>query len=124
MRECSACTQSAQETTASERRLVTKFFTTSTLSELQSRGRLCKEEGPKPSRKRVTPEGWAVDVPYSATTARTKLRNGAVPQRLFAAPSSRPRSHVATHCSCSHAGSPAPPWVTGSPVAFLVATRR
>ena len=81
-----------------------------------------KKEGPKPSKRRVTPEGWAVGVPYSATTARTRQRNGAVPQRLYAAPSSRPRSHVPTHCSRTLAGSPARPWVAGSPVAFLVAT--
>ena len=75
-------------------------------------------------RRHVTPKGWAVGAPYSAATARTRLRNGEVPQLLCAALSSRPRSHVPTHCSCSHAGSPAPPWVAGSPVAFLVATLR
>ena len=32
------------------------------------------------------------------------------------------RTH--THCSCTHRGSPGPPWVGGSPVAFLVATRQ
>ena len=36
--------------------------------------------------------------------------------------SPRPRSHVPTHCYFSHRGSPASPWVAGSPVAFLVAT--
>ena len=81
-----------------------------------------KKEGPKPSRRRVTPEGWAVGLPYSAATARTRLRRGGGTQRLCAALSSRPRSHVPTHCSFSRAGSPAPPWVAGSPVAFLVAT--
>ena len=81
-----------------------------------------EEEGPKPSRRHVTPEGWAVGVPYSAATSRTRLRNGEVPQRRCAAPSSRPRSHVPTHCYYSRAGSPAPPWAAGSPVAFLVAT--
>ena len=61
-------------------------------------------------------------VPYSAATARNWLRKGGVTQRLCAEPSSRPLSHVPTHCSFSRAGSPAPPWVAGSPVAFLVAT--
>ena len=55
-------------------------------------------------------------------TARNWLRKGGVTQRLCAALSSRTRSHVPTHCSCTLAGSPAPPWVAGSPVAFLVAT--
>ena len=63
-----------------------------------------------PSRRHVTPRGWAVGMPCSAAAARNRLRNGEVPQRLCAAPSSRSRSHVPTHCSCSHAGSPAPPW--------------
>ena len=71
-------------------------------------------------RRHVTTKGWAVGVPYSAATARTRLRNGEVPQRLCAAPSSRPRSHVPTHCSFHKR------WVArsfvGSPVAFLVAT--
>ena len=78
-----------------------------------------KKEGPVPSRRDVTPRGWAVGMPYSAATARTRLRNGAVPQRLCAAPSS---PHVPTHCSFSHAGSHAPLRVARSLVAFLVAT--
>ena len=82
-----------------------------------------KKKRPKPSRSSVARQGWAVGVPYSAATARTRLRRGGGTQRLCAAPSSRPRSHVPTHCSFSRAGSPAPPWVAGSPVAFLVATR-
>ena len=61
-------------------------------------------------------------MPYSAATARNRLRRGGGTQRLCAAPSSRPRSHVPTHCSFPRAGPPAPPWVARSPVAFLVAT--
>ena len=80
------------------------------------------KEGPKPSRRTVILKGLAVGVISSAATARNRLRNGEVPQRLCAAPSSRPRSHVPTHCSFFARWSPAPPWVTGSPVAFLVAT--
>ena len=68
--------------------------------------------------------GWAAGMLYSAATARNWLCKGGVTQRLCAAPSSRLRSHVPTHCSFSHAGSPAPPWVAGSPVAFPVATPR
>ena len=104
----------AKHFAASERRPVAKFATKHDSQD--------KKEGPKPSRRRVTPEGWAVGVPYSAATARTRLRRGGGTQRLCAAPSSRLRSHVPTHCSFSRAGSPAPPWVAGSPVAFLVAT--
>ena len=37
---------------------------------------------------------------------------------------SRPRPNIPTHCSFSHAGSPASPWVARSPVAFLVAALR
>ena len=81
-----------------------------------------RSDPPKPSRRPVAPEGWAAGMPYSAAAARTRLRRGGGTQRLCAAPSSRPRSHVPTHCSFSRAGSPAPPWVAGSPVAFLVAT--
>ena len=62
----------------------------------------------------------AVGVPYSTAG----LRKGGVTQRLCAAPSSRPPSHGPTRCSCMLAGSPAPPWVAGLPVAFLVATPR
>ena len=80
------------------------------------------KEGPRPRRRTAAPKGWAVGVPYSAATARNRLRNGVVSQRLCAAPSSRSRSHVPTYCSLSLVGSPAPPWVAGSPVAFLVAT--
>ena len=64
-------------------------------------------------------------MPYSVATARNWLRKGGVTQRLRAAPSLRPRSHVPTHCSpLARWGRPAPPWVAGSPVAFLVATPR
>ena len=56
-------------------------------------------------------------VPYSAATARTRLRNGEVPQRLCAAPSSRPRSHVPTHCSFLAR------WVARSSVGCRVARR-
>ena len=38
------------------------------------------KEGPKPSRRTVTPKGWAVGVPYSAATARNRLRIGGVTQ--------------------------------------------
>ena len=68
-------------------------------------------------RRHVTPKGWAVGVPYSAATARTRLRNGEVPQRLCAAPSSRPRSHVPTHCSFLAR------WVARSSVGSRVARR-
>ena len=71
-----------------------------------SESRTSRQGGGAEARKRVTPDCWAVGVPYSAATARNRPRNGADPQRLYAAPSSRPRSHVPTHCSCSHAGSP------------------
>ena len=60
-------------------------------------------------------KGWAVGVPYSAATARTWLRGGGVTQRLCAAISSRPRSHVRTRCSFSHAGSPATGGWSGRP---------
>ena len=79
---------------------------------------------PKPCRRPVARKGWAAGMPCSAAAARNWLRKGGVAQRLCAAPSSRPRSHVPTHCSFSHAGSPAPPRVAASAVAFLVATRR
>ena len=79
-------------------------------------------KGPKPSRRHETPKGWAVGVPYSAAIARTRLRNVAIPQRLRAAPL-RPRSHVPTHCSFSHAFFACHLRVVRSPVAFLVATR-
>ena len=70
--------------------------------------------GPKPSRRTVTPKGWAVGVPYSAAAARNWLRKGGVTQRLCATPS-QVRGHTLARW-------PAPPWVAGSPVAFLVAT--
>ena len=38
------------------------------------------KEGPKPSRRTVTPKGWAVGVPYSAAAARNWLRKGGVTQ--------------------------------------------
>ena len=77
---------------------------------------------PKPSRRSVTPKGWAVGVPYSAAAARNRLRIGGVTQRLCATPS-QVSGHTYPHTALfSRVGSPAPPWVAGSPVAFLVAT--
>ena len=104
---------------------ITKYSTTaSPLTVVEGVPAKNWKNGPKPTRSSEARKGWAVGVPYSAATARNWLRNGAVPQRLCAAPSSRPRSHVPTHCSFSRAGSPAPLWVAGSPVAFLVTTPR
>ena len=94
------------------------------LGEATRREGSTRSQGGGSCRRSVTPKGWAVGVPYSAATARNRPRNGAVPQRLYPAPSSRPRLHVPTHCSFLRAGSPAPPWVARSPVAFLVATLR
>ena len=63
-------------------------------------------------------------VPYSAATARNRLRIGGVTQRLCATPS-QVSGHTYPHTALfSRAGSPAPAWVAGSPVAFLVATPR
>ena len=58
---------------------------------------------PKHCRRPVARKGWAAGMPCSAAAARNWLRKGGVAQRLCAAPSSRPRSHVPTHCSFSHA---------------------
>ena len=56
-------------------------------------------------------------MPYSAATARNWLHKVGVTQRLCAAPSWRPRSHVPTHCSV-HAL-----WVARSSVGSRVARR-
>ena len=59
----------------------------------------------------------AAGVPYSAATARIRLCNGEVPQRLCGAPSSRPRPQVPTlvlarwvACPCGWSGRPSPSW--------------
>ena len=67
-----------------------------------------------PSRRHVTPRGWAVGVPYSAATARTSLRVGAVPQSLCAAPS-RGCGRTYPHTALSRAGSPAACGWSGRP---------
>ena len=78
------CAPSAQATTASiakhfaasEKRPIAKFATKHASQD--------KKEGPKPIRRQVAQQGWAVGVPYSAATARNRLRIGGVTQRLCA----------------------------------------
>ena len=97
-RECTVCAPSAQATTASiakhfaasEKRPIAKFATKHVSQD--------KKEGPKPNRRQVAQQGWAVGVPYSAATARNRLRFGGVTQRLCATPS-QVSGHTYTHCS-------------------------
>ena len=59
------------------------------------------KEGPKPSKRSVAPKGW----PGGLLTGcvKVELHSACVP------PFSRASSHVPTHCSCTHRGSPASP---------------
>ena len=87
-RKCGGCKQSAPETSASKRRPVTKYSTTSsplTRGHRRSR-RVNKKKGRRSPAGDPQPEGWAAGMPYSAAAAGSKVRKGGVTQRLYATP--------------------------------------
>ena len=56
------------------------------------------------------------EIRYLKRAGRPQLAVKVELHSACAAPSSRPRSHVPTHCSFSRAGSPAVPWEPGRPL--------